>query len=188
MRTLATVGLIGVLLLAGCATGPDEAATAEPATESAVADFEGRDARQVIEELETTPVADRSTELMASVQPDALVISDEAGEETSLAMPTDSFYLSVAPYEDETHDCFHHSLTTCLGEMRGTDVGVKVVDAAGKVLVDERTQTEDNGFVGVWLPRDIKATLTIEAGGKSVTQPISTADDDPTCLTTVKLS
>lgn len=31
----------------------------------------------------------------------------------------DEFYVSVTPYLEQTHDCFFHSRTTCLGELRG---------------------------------------------------------------------
>ncbi|MDP9822944.1 hypothetical protein J2S59_002753 [Nocardioides massiliensis] len=72
-------------------------------------------------------------------------------------MPEDRFYLAVAPYVDQTHECFYHSLTTCLGELDSADVRVKIVDEANdEVLVDEVRTTFDNGFLGFWLPRDIE--------------------------------
>ena len=58
-------------------------------------------------------------------------------EEYSLGIREDRFYLSVAPYVDQTHDCFHHSLTTCKGELTSTDVQVQIVDVTNdEVLVD----------------------------------------------------
>ncbi|WP_281366691.1 CueP family metal-binding protein [Nocardioides massiliensis] len=77
--------------------------------------------------------------------------------EVSLDVPEDRFYLAVAPYVDQTHECFYHSLTTCLGELDSADVRVKIVDEANdEVLVDEVRTTFDNGFLGFWLPRDIE--------------------------------
>ena len=83
------------------------------------------DATEVVEHLDTMAVSDRPDTLIASVQPTELVLTDTTGGSTAtLPMPDDTFYLSVAPYEAETHDCTFHSLTTCLGEMPGESVDV----------------------------------------------------------------
>ena len=72
-------------------------------------------------------------------------------------MPSDEIYVSAAPYQSQTHDCYYHSPTGCLGELRNADVAVTVTDTAtGEVIVDEDTRTLDNGFVGIWLPRGIE--------------------------------
>ncbi len=187
--------LIAVFALAGCTSAPTSSpnvpagSTGAPVTAETIAEthgLAGLDARAIIDQLEATPVAERSKALMASVRPDGLRLIDGTGE-ASLPMP-DEFYLSVAPYADSTHECFFHSLTTCLGELRNADISVKVTDAAGAVLVDEDLRTSDNGFVGLWLPADIKGTLTIEHDGLSATTPIGTGPDDPTCLTTMQLA
>ncbi|MFJ6110945.1 CueP family metal-binding protein [Dietzia maris] len=147
------------------------------------------DARGVIERLDTMPVAERPDTLLASVQPTELVLTDTAGGSTAtLPMPDEQFYLAVAPYEDQTHDCLFHSLTTCLGEMAGEPVDITVTDEAGQTVLDETRTAYDNGFVGLWLPRDLTGTLTVENDGKSSTVPIATGDDDLTCLTTAHLT
>ena len=43
---------------------------------------------------------------------------------------------------------------------------VTVTDAAGRTILDETRTTYDNGFLGFWLPRDITATLTIDAAAQ----------------------
>lgn len=147
------------------------------------------DARRVIERLDTMPVAERPATLLASVQPTELVLTDTAGGSiATLPMPEEQFYLAVAPYEDQTHDCLFHSLTTCLGEMAGEPVDITVTDKAGQTVLDETRTAYDNGFVGLWLPRDLTGTLTVEHDGKSSTVPIATGDDDLTCLTTAHLT
>ena len=147
------------------------------------------DARGVIERLDTMPVAERPDTLLASVQPTELVLTDTAGGSiATLPMPDEQFYLAVAPYEDQTHDCLFHSLTTCLGEMAGEPVDITVTDEAGQTVLDETRTAYDNGFVGLWLPRDLTGTLTVEYDGKSSTVPIATGDDDLTCLTTAHLT
>ncbi|MCH1922250.1 CueP family metal-binding protein, partial [Shewanella sp. A3A] len=76
-------------------------------------DLTGLDVVQVIERLDTMPVAERPADLFASVRPDALVLTDDQERETLLPMPSHEVYVSVAPYREQTHDCYFHSLTTC---------------------------------------------------------------------------
>ncbi|WP_313821588.1 CueP family metal-binding protein [Citricoccus sp.] len=176
------------------AAGPDGA----PGSDSAVvgdpdllADhgLAGLDARTIIERLDTQAVAERPTDLVASVQSEQLVVADDRGRQAAVAMPADEVYVSAAPYESQTHECHFHSLTTCLGELRNQDVRVTVLDqATGEVLIADRLQTFDNGFVGLWLPRGIEAELTVEHDGKSATSMVSTRNaDDATCLTDLRL-
>ncbi|UWF77787.1 MULTISPECIES: CueP family metal-binding protein [Microbacterium] len=192
----AAATLAAALVLTGCATAPSHE-PASPSTNSQAVDtgfladhdLDGLDAAQVIERLDTMPVADRPTDLIASVQPDALVLTDDHKRETRLPMPEDEVYISVAPYREQTHDCYFHSLTTCLGELANTAVQVTLTGEDGDVLLDEVRQTYDNGFVGIWVPRGIKATLTIEHEGRTGTVTISTMnEDDATCITTLQLT
>jgi hypothetical protein len=196
----ATAGVL--VLLAGCAGAVEEpgpaatgvAPTTTGATESDVealltehglADL---DAAAIVDELDRVALTERSTDLMASVRVDQLVLSD-ADQEVAVDLPDDRFYLSIAPYVDQTHECFYHSLTTCKGELGGEEVQVSIVDdATGDVLVDETVTTFDNGFTGFWLPRDIEATLTISYDGRTAETAIGTGEEDPTCLTTVQLA
>lgn len=116
------------------------------------------------------------------------VVFSDGEQEIAVPIPGDLVYVSIAPYVDQTHECFFHSLTTCKGELGNEEINVQVIDDSGKTLVDESVQTYDNGFVGLWLPRDINGTITIEHQGRSVTDSISTGQDDPTCITTLQLT
>lgn len=183
------------LLLAGCASGPEAQPSSSSSASSAAAavladhDLAGLEAPEVIERLDTMALADRPGDLMASVQPDAVVVTDDQGREVRLPMPEDQVYVSVAPYVDQTHECHFHSLTTCVGELGDESVDVMLTTADGEVLVDETRRTYDNGFVGLWVPRDLDATLTITHDGRAGTAPITTRDpDDPTCVTTLQLT
>jgi hypothetical protein len=199
---------ITTLLLAGCggagettATAPTTSPTATPraqdvdgatntAASSILRDYglQNLGAVEVIDRLDRLAGEDRPSELMASVRPGELQLA--AGDDTAaLPIPADRFYLSVAPYVDHTHDCFHHSLTTCQGELTGKDVTVKIVDTAtGEVLVDQTRTTFANGFVGFWLPRDITGTIEVGYDGLTARAEISTGADAPTCLTTLHLA
>lgn len=186
---------IGALALTGCTSNTQQSAS--PSVSQADKDaflsaqnLAGLDTRAVIDKLDTMPVAQRPNTLMASVRPDQLILIDENKQQVSLPIPDDQFYLSFAPFKTQTHDCHFHSLTTCLGEMQNEEVKVTVTDVkTGEKIVDKTVKTFDNGFVGLWLPRGIEATLNVEQGALSASSKISTAtSEDATCLTTMQLS
>ena len=193
--TVAAV-LVSGLALTGCAAPAPTAAPSAASSETGDSEFlaehnlDGLGAAQIIERLDTLPVADRPIDLIASVQPDVLVLTDGQGRETQLAMPEDEVYISVAPFRAQTHDCYFHSLTTCLGELANTEVEVTLTDTAtGDVLINDLRQTFDNGFVGFWVPRGLEASLTIGHDSQTGTATISTVNaDDPTCITTLQLT
>lgn len=176
-----------LLLLSGCSTASTTAAGQQDLVVEH--DLQGLEAREVIDRLEATPVSERPTGLIASVQPEAVLLSDAEGNEERLPLPEDAFYLSVAPYLEQTHECHFHSLTTCRGELGNEDVTVRVVsDKDGSVVLDQTVRTQDNGFAGLWLPANMQsATLTVEYEGRRASTPITTGADAPTCLTTLQL-
>ncbi|WP_030174039.1 CueP family metal-binding protein [Spirillospora albida] len=198
MKRLVFATAASALLLAGCAASTDETATAPGTARSAPATggpaplaaygLAGKSAVEVIDHLDRMGLQERPADLRASVRPGELVVSN-GGAETGLDIPGDRFYLSVAPYVERTHDCFYHSLTTCKGELGGKEVQAKITDdATGRVLADGTRTTYANGFVGFWLPRDIKATLRITYAGRTAEKKITTDEKAPTCLTTLRLS
>lgn len=187
--------VLAVLALATAGLFTAACTTTAPATEDAAAqwlaeyDLGGSDARTIIEHLDALPVAERPEGLIASVEPETLVLFDDQENESSMPLPDDEFYLSFAPYVEQTHDCYFHSLTTCLGELGDAQIHVTVTDTdTDEVLVDETVTTFDNGFAGLWLPRDITATLTVTHGDRSATVPITTDAEAPTCITTLHMT
>ncbi|TGD10754.1 CueP family metal-binding protein [Brevibacterium sp. S111] len=174
----------------GASTDSGQSATARPGSaEELLADLNlaADDVTGIVDHLDRLPVDERPTDLMASVQPDELVLTD-GEQEATMALPQGKSYVSIAPFVDETHDCFYHSLTTCLGEMSGEDVDVVITDSeTGEALVDESTTTFDNGFVGFWVPSDISGTIEVTAEGKTGATEFSTKSDGPTCVTDLQL-
>lgn len=187
---VAAVALAGVLL-AGCSsTSTTMSAPPAGTTQAALQLLErnglaGMNATEIVETLDAS-VEDRANGPVGSVRPGELILKDAQGE-ASLPLPPDKFYLSIAPYLTRTHDCFNHNLASCQGELANQLVHVKIVDSEGTTLVHDDLTTYANGFAGIWLPRDIEATLTVSMDGKTVAAPIGTGDDDPTCLTTLQL-
>ncbi|WP_209371644.1 CueP family metal-binding protein [Brevibacterium renqingii] len=181
-----TIGIAALALaLTGC-SAPE--ADGDSATEFlAVHDLADMSAAEVIDHLDRLPVSERPDDLMASVQNAELVLTDGA-QEVAMALPEEKSYVSIAPFVDETHDCFYHSLTTCLGEMSEKPVDVSITDSAsGKAVVEESATTFDNGFIGFWVPSDTSGTIEISAAGKTGSTEFSTEDDGATCVTDLQL-
>lgn len=200
---LATPALAVALGLAGCssseqvtpaATTPAAsapAASAEGAVQGKLSQLglDGKDTVAVINALDQTQ-KDKEIGLNGSVRQNELLLTsgEDKSTETSMPMPKDKTYVSVAPYVDKTHECFAHHLTGCQGEQVGKDFQVTVTDAQGKKIVDEKATTYENGFIGFWMPRDVKGTLSISGEQGKGSIPLSTAADAPTCITTLQLS
>ena len=175
----------GMAALALALTGCSASGTADDLL--AEHDLAGMDAVEVIDHLDRLPVNQRPEDLMASVQSEELVLTDGT-QEVAMDLPEDKSYVSIAPFVDVTHDCFFHSLTTCLGEMSGVDVDVVITDSAtDEAVVEESTTTFDNGFVGFWVPSDITGTIEITAEDKTGSTGFSTDADGATCVTDLKL-
>jgi hypothetical protein len=185
-----------MLLLVGCSSGVSSTRATAPSQPQASSadqtflshyDLAGKTAEQIIDHLDRLGGEARPAALTASVHPDRLLLSD-ARDEVALDLPKDRFYVSVAPYVNDTHDCFFHSLTTCKGELGAKDVHVKIIDAEGNVVIDEMRTTFDNGFAGFWLPRGIAGTIEMSYGDKSGRVPFATRSDSATCLTALRMT
>lgn len=182
--------ITAVLLLTGCAADDEQTSST---TESSVQglleahNLQDMDAVAMIDHLDRVPLDERPTDLLASVTPDQLVLASET-EEIALTLPDDSFYLSIAPFVHQTHECHYHSLTTCVGELGDQEIHLKVTDDAGEVLVDEQRTTFNNGFVGVWVPAGSSGTIEITHEDMTGTTDFSTGDASATCITDLRLT
>lgn len=196
------IAAVAVLVLgvAGCAAGDpagpaSDAATSQDATTTTSADDQllaahglaGRTGKEIVDHLDRLGGTDRPAGLMAAVRADEVVVTDGVAE-VAVALPEDEFYLSIAPFVDQTHDCFYHSLTTCQGELTEQEVEVSIVTDDGEVIVEETATTFENGFLGYWLPGDVAGTLEVTHDGRSGQIDFATGQEDPTCLTTLQLT
>lgn len=171
----------------GAGDGAGSAPAGDPEQLLAAHGLAGMDVTEIIDHLEAMPVAERPTDLLASVRHDALVLAGPQGE-AEFALPEDRTYLSIAPYVEQTHECFHHSLTTCLGELRDTAVDITITDAdSGEEILAEELTTADNGFLGAWVPRGTAGTIEVAHDGRAGTTEFSTETDAATCITTLQL-
>lgn len=122
-----------IALLAGCAS---------PTPEDDVLaglGLDGLTGQEIVTRL------DASTEswpldLTTSVREDAVQIGGGATDVT-VPLADGTFYVSIAPFIHATHEYYFHSLASCQGELDEEAVEVRITNADGDVLVDERTTT-----------------------------------------------
>ena len=144
----------------------------------------GKTTEQMVEAIDSSTQA-RPLPYNAGITSTELKLSD--GTQQFSYPLGDKFYLSFAPYLTQTHPCFNHSLSGCRGELANTPFDVKLTDKSGKVLMQKKMTSHANGFVGIWLPRDIEGTIEVSYQGKKATAPIATHTSSQTCLTTLPL-
>jgi len=122
----------------------------------------------------------------ASITSTQLIVTENDDSEYVYELPDDDFFVSIAPFINETHPCTNHSLTGCQGEMVDKDLDFYIEDENGQVIVNETINTGANGFVDLWLPRDQTYRVKITYDGKKTESEISTFKDDGTCITTMQ--
>ncbi|TKI04506.1 hypothetical protein FCN80_17830 [Martelella alba] len=144
----------------------------------------GKTPRQIIDEI-NQPNTTQPLNFSASVTSTELRLTD--GKDSVSYPLGDKFYLSFAPYLNQTHPCFNHSLTSCRGELGNTAFNVNITDQTGKVILNRTMTSYRNGFVGVWLPRNITGTLKVTYNGMTASTPIATTSDSQTCVTGLQL-
>ncbi|MEF2965735.1 CueP family metal-binding protein [Paenibacillus sp. M1] len=139
--------------------------------------------KQLVQDYSAGSVAAQS----ASITSEQLIVKDGNSKTLTYDLPQDEFFLSIAPYIENTHPCEIHSLTGCQGEMADKQFQLTVVDQEGNTVLDKSVQSQSNGFVDLWLPRNQTYEVTIEHDGKSAKSELSTFEGDNTCITTMQL-
>ncbi len=158
--------------------------------ETSQADFlaqnglEGKSVEQMVNTIDQMPQS-RPLPYKASVTGKSLILTND--KQTYEYPLGDKFYLSFAPWQNHTHPCENHSLSGCTGDMPNTQFDVKITSSNGDVVVQQPMQSYQNGFIGVWLPREMKGTIEVSYKGKHATAPVNTFINSPTCMTTLKL-
>ncbi|UOE92738.1 CueP family metal-binding protein [Alkalihalobacillus sp. LMS39] len=125
----------------------------------------------------------------ASITSHELIVTETEDAETQLvyALPDDEFFVSIAPYIENTHPCAIHSLTGCQGELVTEDFHVHIEDTDGNVILSDDIQSLPNGFIDLWVPRERHFIITISHDGKTAEGEFSSFEGDNTCITTIQL-
>lgn len=144
-------------------------------------DIESLSIKDIVTNLEER--IDEPSNIGARITGDKLFLYDN-DKEYSLNLPEDLFFVSIAPYINEVHPCTIHNLVSCRGEIFNQTMNIRIVDENNQIIFDEEKATQDNGFIGLWLPKNINATLRVEYDGLFVEYPISTYSESDTCITT----
>jgi ABC-type Fe3+-hydroxamate transport system substrate-binding protein len=86
-KILAAVTLLAAGVLAGCNSGSDNAETSSGDIKKMVSDFS----------------TDKIENKTASITSHELVVTDSSGKEKVYELPEKDFFVSIAPYEEQTH-------------------------------------------------------------------------------------
>jgi hypothetical protein len=143
--------------------------------------LEALSVEEMVEALETSSID--KTGLTAYINSSNLVLETSKAQ-TKIALPEGKFYASIAPYIEMTHTCMTHYLTSCRSELQNEAFEIRIVAEDGTILLDETLTSASNGFIGIWLPKDVNATLHVDYMDFHVKADISTFEGDPTCITT----
>ena len=172
----------------GRATDSSKASTLDPKAQELLAahGIEADTAEDAVVALDQVP-EQRPLRITGSVSYDQVLLADESAE-VAVPLTGGQFYLSMAPYRTQTHDCYYHNLGGCQGELPDTPISVMVTTDSGATLVNENATTHANGFVGFWIPRDVTGTVTVTIDGQTATATFDSGPDGPTCLTTLQLA
>ncbi|RBP86187.1 hypothetical protein DFO70_13120 [Cytobacillus firmus] len=171
------IGLVAITLLTACSSDNDSSAPDEKGTENI---------KELVHEYSLGKIGNHT----ASITDRQLIVKDSDRDEgqKTYALPDDEFFVSIAPYVDETHQCTVHNWPGCQGEMVEEQFEVYIEDMDGNVVVDESLTSQENGFIDFWLPSDKTYHVTISHNGKMVDAEISTSQGEATCITTMQLS
>ena len=174
VATLAVTLLVSVGLVA-CGEKDDESSSPQV--------METKNIKELVADYSVGNIKDQS----ASITSQQLIVTDGDKKQVAYNLPEDEFFVSIAPYEDNTHPCENHSLTGCQGEMVEEEFDVYIEDTEGNVILDETMKSQANGFIDLWLPRDKTYEVKIASNGKMVESEVSTFESDGTCITTMQL-
>lgn len=179
---LFTATLLAGILLVGCSE--ETVDDSVPIIEEQEVKNETEDIKQLVQQYSGLQAEGES----ASITSTQLIVTDNDQNETVYDLPEDEFFVSIAPFENQTHPCTNHSLTGCQGEMVNKEFDVLIEDSEGNVVFDDKVTTPENGFIDLWVPRNKNYKINIEHDGKSAQSEFSTFEDDGTCITTIQLS
>lgn len=120
-------------------------------------------------------------EFSASIT-DEMIIIYHKNKSYEINLEEDLFYVSLAPYINQTHGCYTHSLTGCQGELVDKDFLVKIYDEEDNLLEVKTINTGSDGFFGLFLEKGITYKIIVEYEDLSTSYDID-AYTDQTCFT-----
>lgn len=175
-KQLLLVCIASIIALSGCAGQQSES--------KGNVDSKLVNIKQLVSDYSAGNIEDQS----ASINSTQLIVTKQDNSQLTYALPKDEFFVSIAPYIEQTHPCATHSLTGCQGELMNEEFEIYIEDHEGNVIRDETITSNSHGFIDLWLPRDQEYRITITQNGKTVKSDFSTFESDDTCITTMQLA
>ena len=184
---LMVVAIVGLLASCGQTEEPvaERSAAGAPPPGPSASDVDGLSARAALALANRWKDSVPSVTSIVDTQRVAFQFAD--GSTAEVPLPADEMVVAIAPYVKNTHPCAVHVMSGCQGELVGAPLKVRGVTSDGVVVIDEQLTTMANGFVEVWLPRNLELALSIEFDGLQTTGTIRTYADSNTCITTMQL-
>ena len=146
---------------------------------------EPENVKQLVQEYSASQRKNES----ASITSEQLIVTDSSGSETTYPLPQDEFFVSIAPYIENTHPCAIHSLTGCQGELTEKQFNVYIEDTGRKCRSKPNINISKLMDLLIYGYHEINTyKATIEYEGKAAEAEFSTFADDDTCITTIQLN
>ena len=145
---------------------------------------ETKNIKELVQDYSASNIENES----ASITSDELIVTDNEENQFTYELPEDEFFVSIAPFINQTHPCENHSLTGCQGEMVDEEFDVYIEDSKGNVIIDQTMKSLSNGFIDLWVPRDETYQVAITHEDKIAESEFSTFKKDNTCITTMQLT
>lgn len=139
----------------------------------------------IVELIDTLENDSYGSKVQASIGEDTLALNLE-GEAYAFSIPNDFFYISFAPYINQTHECYTHSLTGCQGELIYKDMLIGIYDSKGNLIEEKTMNTGDDGFIGLYLDRFVQYQIKVSYQGLNSQFLVDTSSDQ-TCFTEERL-
>ncbi|HEB30618.1 MAG TPA: hypothetical protein ENI15_07050 [Spirochaetes bacterium] len=193
IHTLFIAGLLLSFFFSGMgndayAQKSDKAADGEESKEdfeAASGMFEGLDAMEAM--ALANKLGEGKNSFTSFITPESINIKIPGGKTFSVPLPEDRMVVAIAPYVKTTHKCSTHYMSGCKGELFEEDVSVIAKKKDGSVILSKDMKTMSNGFIELWLPRDLEIDLTIVYKDMKSGGTITTNSDSKTCITTFQL-
>jgi hypothetical protein len=99
----------------------------------------------------------------------------------------DLFYLSVGLYTENTHECFYHNPATCDAEFKSKQVSYSITSLDGNYEASGVEITTDKGWLDFYLPKTQQYRVEFEVDGLRGSGILSTEEDAPTCISTIRV-
>lgn len=175
-KQLFFISVAAIIGLSGCLS--QQSASNQKVKESELINI-----KQLVSDYSNDNIKDQS----ASISSTQLIVTNRDNSQLSYVLPKDEFFVSIAPYIEQTHPCATHSLTGCRGELENKEFEVYIEDNEGNVIRNEKLTSNSHGFIDLWLPRDKEYHISIVQNGKTAESKFSTFESDDTCITTMQL-